>query len=354
MVNSPPLIPKHTRIRDTYTVVDFLGQGAFGGVYKVRHKFLGLQALKIFHPGAIRSEQEPELFTEAFMLSKFTHQNVVRVYDANTFDLNSNRYCYIAMEFVNGGTLADLIEGMVKLPVNLALKIERDICEGLALAHKMSPPVVHRDVKPQNVMISKSEKDIIAKVSDFGLANHVDPVTRVITAAGTLAYLPPEGFWNYETPASDVFSAGIILYIMLTGVAPFKMPASNLSTIKEEIKMSILASRNKRPEPPSKYRPDLDKQIDSIVLKALDPDQKKRYQTADEFLHVIEDYSAGKDGEVEERLREALNLGRQYTSLPKAIQLMETIIAEQPLQAQKTLREKYSKVLSNWKKGMIM
>lgn len=73
MVSNIELIPKHTQIRDTYTIVDFLGQGAFGGVYKVRHKFLGLQALKIFHPGTISPEQEPELFTEAFMLSKFTH-----------------------------------------------------------------------------------------------------------------------------------------------------------------------------------------------------------------------------------------------------------------------------------------
>ena len=354
MVNNIELIPKHTQIRDTYTVVDYLGQGAFGCVYKVRHKFLGIQALKIFHPGSIPPEQEPELFTEAFMLSKFTHENVVRVYDANTFELNNSRYCYIAMEYVNGGTLSKYIEQKVRLPINLALQIQANICSGLALAHKMNPPIVHRDVKPQNVMLSINNNNIIAKVSDFGLANHVDPVTRVITAAGTLAYMPPEGFWNYETPASDVFSAAIILYIMLTGISPFKMPPGYQATVKDKIKIAIQASRNKAPSPPSKYNDELDKKIDSILLKALDPDPKKRYSNAEEFLKSLNLYMAGKDSVLEDSIQKALNLGRQYTTIGEAIKLLESIIVKQPADKQKQLREKYSDILCGWKKGMIM
>lgn len=354
MVNAKELIPKHTQIRETYTIVDFLGQGAFGCVYKARHKFLGLQALKIFHPGSISLEQEPGLFTEAFMLSKFTHENVVRVYDANTFQFNNNRYCYIAMEYVNGGTLAGLIDEMVKVPLKLALKIQKDICLGLSLAHQMNPPVVHRDVKPQNVMLSRKDKDVVAKVSDFGLANHVDPVTRVITAAGTLAYMPPEGFWNYETPASDVFSAAIILYMMITGVPPYKMPSGYQETMKDEIKMAIQASRNKIPDPPSKYNADLDKRIDGILLKALEPDPKKRYANADEFLTALETYEAELDNDLEDKIESILNLGRQYATIGEAIKLLESIIAEQPSHKQKKLREKYAQVLNNWKRGMIM
>ena len=354
MVNSLELIPKHTQIRDTYTVIDCLGQGAFGRVYKVRHKFLGIQALKIFHPGSIPPEQEPELFTEAFMLSKFTHENVVRVYDANTFELNGNRYCYIAMEYVNGGTLSKYIEQKVRLPIVLALKIQEDICRGLALAHRMNPPIVHRDVKPQNVMLSINDNDILAKVSDFGLANHVDPVTRVIKAAGTLAYMPPEGFWNYETPASDVFSAAIILYIMLTGVAPFKMPPGYQETARDEIKTAIQTSRNKIPNPPSKYNTDLDKRIDSMLLKALDPNPKKRYSNAGEFLKSINSYLIGENNVVEDNIQKALNLGRQYSTIGEAIKLLERIIAEQPIDKQKQLKEKYSNIISSWKKGMIM
>ena len=354
MANTIGSIPKHTQIRDTYTVVDYLGQGAFGSVYKVRHKFLGIQALKIFHPGSIPPEQEPELFTEAFMLSKFTHENVVRVYDANTFEFNNNRYCYIAMEYVNGGTLSKYIEQKVRLPIKLALQIQEDICRGLALAHKMNPPVVHRDVKPQNVMLSMNNNDIIAKVSDFGLANHVDPITRVITAAGTLAYMPPEGFWNYETPASDVFSAAIILYIMLTGVAPFRMPPGYQATVSGEIKTAIQASRNKAPSPPSKYNDELDKKIDNILLKALDPDPKKRYGDAGEFLKSLNSYLVGKDSVLEDGIQKALSLGRQYATIGEAIKLLESIIAEQPVDKQKQLKEKYSNILHSWKKGMIM
>ena len=354
MVASREPIPKHTKIRDTYTVVDFLGEGAFGGVYKVRHKFLGIQALKIFHPGSIAPEQESDLFTEAFMLLKFTDENVVRVYDANTFELNGSRYCYIAMEYVGGGTLAHFIEQKVRLPVEQAFKIQKDICCGLALAHKMNPPVVHRDVKPQNIMLSMSGNDVMAKVSDFGLANHVDPVTRVIAAAGTLAYMPPEGFWNYQTPASDVFSAGIILYMMLTGVSPFKMPSGYQQTIKSEIRMAIQASRNQIPSPPSKYNTALDRKIDSVVLKALDPNLKKRYSDAGEMLKAIDSYQSGQDNDLDDKIREALNLGRQYTTLTEAIKLLESIITGQPMEKQNTLKDRYSKILSSWKKGMIM
>ena len=130
-------IPKHTKIRDTYTIDAFLGEGAFGGVYKVRHKYLGIQALKIFHPGSIPKEQEPELFNEAYVLAKLTHENIVRIYEANTFKLGNNRYCYIAMEFVEGGTLAKHIERTVRFSTDAALNIQKDICLGLAQMHKI-------------------------------------------------------------------------------------------------------------------------------------------------------------------------------------------------------------------------
>jgi serine/threonine-protein kinase len=281
------LFPKYVIVRDTYTIDNFLGEGAFGSVYRVRHKYLGMQALKIFHPGIIPLEQESELFNEAYILSKITHENVVRVYEANTFEYEGNRYYYIAMEYIQGGTLSIYIEKRVRLPIDAAIDIQRGICCGLAQLHKLEPPLIHRDVKPQNVMINMAANGIMAKISDFGLTKHVDPITRMADAAGTLAYLPPEGFWNYETPASDVFSAGIIFYLMLTGVPPFKMPAETKDTKKDEMKTAIIASRNKKPEPPSKFNLDLDDEISDIVLKALDPEIKKRYQDAEKFLNCF-------------------------------------------------------------------
>ncbi|MFC1708443.1 serine/threonine-protein kinase [Candidatus Omnitrophota bacterium] len=294
MTNRKIVIPKHTKIRDTYTIDKFIGAGAFGEVYKIRHKYLGIQALKIFHPGSIIKEQEAELFNEAFILAKLTHKNIVRVYEANTFVFEKNRYCYIAMEFVPGGTLAEYIFTEVRLPIDLACKIQKDICCGLAQLHETEPPLVHRDVKPQNIMLYQKDDNIIAKVSDFGLAKHVDPVTRITEAAGTLAYLPPEGFWDYESSASDVFSSGIIFYIMLTGIAPFRMPEGYNSTKKNEIQKAIKNSRNKRPKPPSEYNQDIKSELDDIVLKSLEPKIENRYANASQFYNAIVQFQTHK------------------------------------------------------------
>lgn len=348
------LIPRHTKIRDTYTVDRFLGDGAFGSVYKVRHKYLGIQALKIFHQGSIAKEQEPVLFNEAYILSKITHENVVRVYEANTFNFDGNRYCYIAMEYVEGGTLADYIESEIKLSIDTAIKLQKDICCGLSKLHNTKPPLVHRDVKPQNIMLSIQHNNLVAKVSDFGLAKHVDPVTRITEAAGTLAYLPPEGFWDYESPASDVFSSGIMFYIMVTGIPPYKMPSGYQATKKNEMKSAIKASRNKKPEPPSKFNADLDSELDEIILKALEPDMKNRFSTAWEFYNAIEQYEIEKIKIPQENIKKALQLGKQYTKLKDAIMLLEESISQYPKYHQKQLKEKYAETLNNWKKGVIM
>lgn len=354
MIEKKILFPKHTKIRDTYTVDSFVGEGAFGAVYKVRHKYLGIQALKIFHPGSIPKQQEPELFNEAFILSKLTHENVVRVYEANTFEFDAKRFCYIAMEFVQGGTLSGYLEQEVRIPIDKAIEIQKGICLGLGELHKADPPLVHRDVKPQNVMINKKGDHIEAKVSDFGLAKHVDPVTRITEAAGTLAYLPPEGFWDYESPASDVFSAGIIFYIMLTGVPPFRMTTGYRTTKKTEFQVALKASRNTRPQPPSKYNADLQDEINDIVLKALEPDIKKRYKNAQEFYAAIDQYQKQKFQLPEDTIKKALDLGRQYKSLSEAIKLLENSITQYPKEKQKNLKEKYKQTLDNWKKGVIM
>lgn len=353
MITKRILFPRHTKIRNTYTIDSFLGEGAFGSVYMVRHKYLGIQVLKIFHPGIIPKEQEPELFNEAYILSKITHENVVRVYEANSFEYNRNRYCYIAMEYVKGGTLSNYIEKLVRLPIDTAINMQRGICCGLAQLHKSEPPLVHRDVKPQNIMISM-DNGITAKISDFGLVKHVDPITRMTEAAGTLAYLPPEGFWGYETPASDVFSAGIIFYIMLTGVAPFKIPTGYKCTRKDEIRTAIIASRNKKPEPPSKFNLDLDDEINDIVLKALEPNIKKRYQDAESFLNAIDQYQLKKFRLPGENVKKALELGKQYTNLKIAIDLLENAITQYPKEKQRELKEKYKRTLDNWKRGIVM
>lgn len=350
---SKQLLPAHTVIRDTYTISEHLGEGAFGAVYKARHKYLGIQALKVFHPGSIPVAQEAELFNEAFILSKLTNEHIVRVYEANTFSLNSKRYCYIAMEFIKDGTLADFIKKNVRVSIDEALEIQNQICLGLSAAHKLQPPVVHRDVKPQNILVSIQDGRPLVKVSDFGQAKHVDPITRITEAAGTIAYLPPEGFWNYESAASDVYSAGIIFYILLTGVAPFLMP-SGYKIDEREIERAVKASRNRTPDAPSKYNNLIDTKLDRLVLKALDPNIKSRYSNAAEFQEVISRYQLDSKVKIDSEIDEALMLGKQFKTLSVAIQKLEQAIAQRPANEKKILAERYKDMLNNWKKGMAL
>lgn len=348
------ILPEYTKIKDTYTIDKYLGAGTFGTVYRVRHKYMGFQALKVFNPGSIPKEQETELFNEAYILSKITHENVVRVYEANTFTLDRTRYCYIAMEYVEGCSLDKYLEKELPISIETALEIQQGICAGLASAHKLEPPVVHRDVKPQNIMMSMKKKQNIIKVSDFGLAKHVDPLTRITESGGTLAYFPPEGFWNYVSPASDVYSAGIIFYIMLTGIAPFKITGNYNCTKKEEVKAAIKESRNKTPERPSKYNNTIDPELDNLVLKALSPEIKKRYQDAGEFLGAIKAYVGAKSTAMEGEIEKALALGKQYKTLGDAINILEGVINRQPKENQEIYAKKYKQILMNWKKGIIM
>ena len=347
------LLPAHTVIRDTYTIAEYLGEGAFGAVYKVRHKYLGIQALKVFHPGSIPVEHESELFNEAFILSKLTNEHIVRVYEANTFSLNLKRYCYIAMEFIKDGTLDDFIKKNVRISIDQALEIQRQICLGLSAAHRLQPPVVHRDVKPQNILVSVQDGNLIVKVSDFGQAKHVDPITRITEAAGTIAYLPPEGFWNYESAASDVYSAGIIFYILLTGVAPFPMP-SGYRQEEKEIERAVKASRNRTPDPPSKFNNIIDAKLDRLVLKALDPNIKSRYANAVEFYDVISHYQLEHKVQLDSEIDEAIMLGKQFKTLNIAIQKLEHAISQRPANEQKILNDRFKDTLNNWKKGMAL
>ncbi len=346
-------LPKFFQIKDTYTVDAVLGEGAFGTVYKVRHKYLGIQALKIFHPGSINTANEASLFNEAFILSKIAQENVVRVFEANTFEHNSCCLYYIATEFVNGPTLDQYIQDQVRLPLGLAFNMQKDICRGLVQAHKMSPPVVHRDVKPSNILLLINGKSFNAKVADFGLAKHVDLQTRLTTAGGTLAYMPPEGFWNYQSPASDVFSAGIIFYLMLTGVPPYVMPAETY-TQKVQAEAAIKASRSKIPSPPSTFNTNLDKELDSIVLKALANDTRERYQNAEEFLEAISSYERKGTDSLNAMISQALIFGKQYTTLPKAVEILEGLIAKQSPEKKNELLVEYGHILSSWKKGIMM
>src|ERR1017187_3397468 len=185
-------------IKDTYEVEAFLGEGAFAEVYRVRHKFLGRHAIKLFKAPGWSPNEVAAMLGEAVLLSKINHPNIVRVYEANTVVLNDDTYGYFTMEYVAGGSLFHYWQsfGAQFMPVRTVIDIMRQVCRGIAVAHSQNPPIVHRDIKPQNILIGHEIHGIRAVVSDFGLAKSVNPLTLMATARGTISFKAPEALQN--------------------------------------------------------------------------------------------------------------------------------------------------------------
>ena len=276
--------------RETYEVDCFVGSGAFAEVYRVKHKFLGLQAVKVLKPESIKDAEFSSVLSEAMILSHLTHPNIVRVFEANTFNKDKQEFIFISMEYISGESLFQLLKRKTRIGIPLALSIQRDICAGLSLAHRQNPPVIHRDIKPQNIMLSYDTTTPVAKVSDFGLAKTVDPKTRMADSAGSLVYLAPEDFWNYHSPASDVFSAGIIFYQMVAGVSPWNYDFSDVEDDFRAMETAVIKGRKKKPDKPSKFNDLCDKHLDEIALTAIEEDSAHRFKDATEFLNALIGY----------------------------------------------------------------
>jgi transitional endoplasmic reticulum ATPase len=197
-------------------------------------------------------------------------------------------------------------------------------------------------------------KEIRAKVSDFGLIRNVDAKTKITETAGTLFYMPPEAFWNYETAASDVFSAGMVFYIILTGIPPFENLTNKIEENEQSIIDAIIVSRKKKPKPPSFFNNEIDQELDKIVLKSLEYNVENRYQNAVDFYEAICQYEKNRLLQSLENIDKALEMGKQYVNIKYAINLLEKAISQWPRDEQAKLKEKYQKILENWKKGIIM
>jgi serine/threonine-protein kinase len=179
-------------IRDTYEVERFLGEGAFAEVYRVKHRFLGRQAMKVFKRVGMNLDEIHEMIGEAILLSRIGHPNIVRVFDANILETARGICGYFTMENVAGGSLEKFWQshGGKFVPVETTVDLMRQVCRGIAQAHSEDPPIIHRDIKPQNILVGYEADGLRARVSDFGLAKKVNPLTLLATAAGTLAFKP--------------------------------------------------------------------------------------------------------------------------------------------------------------------
>jgi len=159
-------------VRSTYEVERFIGEGAFAEVYRVKHRFLGRQAMKVLKMAGMTLAETHEMLGEAIILSRISHPNIIKVYDADLTDTAHGECAFFTMEYVAGGSLESFWKsfGAAFVSVETAIEIVRQVCRGLTVAHGEKPPIVHRDIKPQNILVGYDASGLRARLTDFGLA----------------------------------------------------------------------------------------------------------------------------------------------------------------------------------------
>ena len=269
-----------------YRILRKLGSGGMANVYLAEDEELGRRvAIKILNDRYAEDDLFIERFRrEAKSAAGLSHPNIVSIYDRG----EAEGTYYIAMEVIEGRSLKELIMTRGALPIGTAVAYAKQLLEALRFAHRHG--IIHRDIKPHNVLVSTDQhakaNEPRLKVTDFGIARHgPSQMTEAGSIMGTAQYLSPEQARGAPvTAASDLYSAGIVLYEMLTGKVPF----SGDSAI--EIAMKHV---NDLPTPPSSLRPEIPPELDQIVLRALAKDPADRYQTAEEFIEDLERVEAG-------------------------------------------------------------
>jgi serine/threonine-protein kinase len=260
-----------------YEIVAELGKGAMGVVYRANDPMLNrMVAIKTInteeagHEGM--AEYEARFYTEAKAAGGLNHPNIIIIYDIG----KSGHLVYMAMEYIEGRELRELLAQGQPLAVVQAVDVAAQVAEGLAYAHQHQ--VVHRDIKPANIMITPQGR---AKIADFGIARMRSSETRTQTGVilGSPKYISPEQVVGKRADhRSDIFSLGIILYECLTGATPFN--GEGLSALMYQI-------TNHDPAPPSSANPQVPVMLDYIIAKVLAKAPEARYQSAADFSNDL-------------------------------------------------------------------
>jgi eukaryotic-like serine/threonine-protein kinase len=366
------LLTEGLSVRDTYEVERFLGEGAFAEVYRVRHRFLGRQALKLFKMAGLSAAEVADMLGEAVLLTGIDHPNIVHVFDANTINIDGQLYGYFTMEHIAGGSLDRFWRsyGTQFIPVATVVDLIRQVCRGLAAAHGQDPPIIHRDIKPQNVLVGYQPDGLRAKVSDFGLAKKVNPLTLLASARGTRLFKAPEAFedFNSDSCAGDVWAVGMTLYLLLTDRLPFTVPDDyERGAVAKAFEAKLVS--------PSQINPTSDQRLDQIVGRCLAPDRLSRYSSAKDLLSDLEGWAPKLQSESLDTSKQswstskevlgqaspaapqkarniaerAIELAQDPATLNEAADLMEEAFNKIP-----QLRSEYQGRVKLWRRGISM
>jgi serine/threonine protein kinase len=272
-----------------YETGERLGSGGMSNVYKATDRILERTvAVKILAEHLSDDERFVARFRrEALAVAKLIHPNIVQVYDTGKDD---GRH-YIVMEYVSGRSGAQILQRQGPVEPEIAAEIGIQACAGLDYAHRRG--IIHRDVKPGNLMVTGGPvgggAELTVKLTDFGIARAIEQtrITQVGSVVGTAAYLAPEQVRGEEaTPATDVYALGVVIYQFLTGRLPYE--GSSLAEL-------AVRQQNEKPLPPSTYNDEVPGTLGAAVLRALEGDPNRRYASADELASGLRLGLEGED-----------------------------------------------------------
>lgn len=263
-----------------YQITERIGIGGMAEVYRAQDNVLGrMVAVKIMLP---QYAADPN-FTKRFKQEAAASANLQSPYIVNIYDWGQDdQTYYIVMEFVRGSDLKTAISERGAINQRKVAEIGSQVCQALSVAHNLD--IVHRDIKPQNIMV---QPDGNVKVMDFGIARAKNSVmTQTSSVLGTAHYISPEQAQGKElTATSDIYSLGVVLYEAATGKLPFDGPDAVSVAMKQV---------NDQPVPPREINPDLDPALESIIMKAMAKQPSERFETAQDMRHALNDYLAGR------------------------------------------------------------